>query len=182
MRFKPPPSASSKIGWRVEFRSMDIQITDFENSAVLVVLGMLYNILNHFDVNFMMPISVIDENMERAHHRDAYYKEKFWFRTNILPTGKCYKWSILEETDYKLSNKFSNGADPANANGCCFDDNETFHELYLYEILEGKAEINYKGVYPLFNEYMEKKQYPKDDVEQVQMFMQFVLERAKGEV
>lgn len=24
MRFKPPPSEESKIGWRVEFRSMDI--------------------------------------------------------------------------------------------------------------------------------------------------------------
>ena len=61
---------------------------------------MLYNILNHFDVNFMMPISKIDENMERAHERDAYYKGKFWFRTNILPTGKCYKWNIMEESDY----------------------------------------------------------------------------------
>jgi glutamate--cysteine ligase catalytic subunit len=74
MRFKPPPTKDSSIGWRVEFRSMDIQLTDFENAAMLVTLGLLYNILNHFDVNFMMPISLIDENMDRAHQREACIK------------------------------------------------------------------------------------------------------------
>jgi glutamate--cysteine ligase catalytic subunit len=149
MRFKPPPSKDSEIGWRVEFRTMDIQITDFENAALIVTLGMLYNVLNHFDVNFMMPISLIDENMERAHQRESCIKAKFWFRTNILPTGKCYKFNIMEESDYLFSNKFGNGTNQPNPHGCCFDDNETYHELYLYEILEGKADIKYKGVLPL---------------------------------
>lgn len=182
MRFKPPPSIDSKIGWRVEFRTMDIQVTDFENSALLVVISMLYNILNHFDVNFMMHISKIDENMERAHKKDAYFKEKFWFRTNILPTGKCYKWNIMDKTDFTQSNNFANGEDPSNPYGCCFNDEESYHELYIYEILEGKPEINYKGIYPLINEYMAKRQYNKEDVEQANMYMQFILERAKGEV
>jgi glutamate--cysteine ligase catalytic subunit len=71
MRFKPPPSAESKIGWRVEFRTMDIQLTDFENSALIVLLGMINNIINHFDLDFIMHISKIDENMERSHYRDA---------------------------------------------------------------------------------------------------------------
>ena len=66
MRFKPPPSVDSNIGWRVEFRSMDIQITDFENSAMIVLTGMINNIVNHFDLDVIMPISKIDENMERA--------------------------------------------------------------------------------------------------------------------
>ena len=67
---------------------------------------MLYNILNHFDINFMMHISKIDENMKRAHNVDAYLKEKFWFRTNILPTGKCYKYNKMLSTDYLHSNDF----------------------------------------------------------------------------
>jgi glutamate--cysteine ligase catalytic subunit len=71
MRFKPPPSIDSKIGWRVEFRTMDIQLTDFENSAFIVLLGMINNVINHFDLDFIMPISKIDENMERAHYIDA---------------------------------------------------------------------------------------------------------------
>ncbi len=71
MRFKPPPSLDSKIGWRVEFRTMDIQISDFENAALIVLLGLINNVVNHFDLDFLMPISKIDENMERAHMVDA---------------------------------------------------------------------------------------------------------------
>lgn len=47
----------------------------------------------------------------------------------------------MEETDYTLSNKFANGINVENPHGCCFDDNEVYHELYLYEIFEGKPEI-----------------------------------------
>jgi len=71
LRFKPPPSTTSNIGWRVEFRTMDIQLTDYENSAMVVLLGMLTNVINFFDVNFLMPISKIDLNMDRAHIRDG---------------------------------------------------------------------------------------------------------------
>jgi glutamate--cysteine ligase catalytic subunit len=71
MRFKPPPSFDSNIGWRVEFRSLDIQLTDFENAAFIVITGMLVNVINHFNVDFIMPISKVDENMDRAHLRDA---------------------------------------------------------------------------------------------------------------
>ena len=128
---------------------MDLQLTDIENASLTVTLAMVYNILNHFDINFMMPISLIDENMDTAHRKDAYFKEKFWFRTNILPTGKCYKYNTLSETDYTLSNKFSNGENHENSNGCCFNDDETYHKLYLREILEGKPDLNFKGIYVL---------------------------------
>lgn len=32
---------------------------------------MIVNIINKFDVDFIMPISKVDENMERAHIRDG---------------------------------------------------------------------------------------------------------------
>lgn len=105
MRFKPPPSLESEIGYRVEFRTMDIQLSDFENSALIVLLGMINNVINHFDLDFVMPISKIDENMERAHMRDALNTQKFWFKMNILPTGKCYRYNLLQQSDYLFSNK-----------------------------------------------------------------------------
>ena len=50
---------------------------------------MISNVLNHYDINFILPISLIDENMQRAHHRDAITKEKFWFKTkNIFPNSE----------------------------------------------------------------------------------------------
>ena len=36
-----------------------------------------------FNYNLLIPISKVDENMRRAHKRDALLKEKFWFRRNI---------------------------------------------------------------------------------------------------
>lgn len=105
MRFKPPPSKDSSIGWRVEFRTMDIQLTDFENSALTVLLGMIVNIINNFDVDFIMPISMIDTNMDRAHKRDAILTEKFWFKTNNIRNLSSYKKNFLNETDYLRSDR-----------------------------------------------------------------------------
>eukprot|EP00347_Sterkiella_histriomuscorum_P009710 403340177 len=186
MRFKPPPSKDSKIGWRVELRTMDIQLTDFENAALFVLVGMIYNILNYFDINLLMDISKIDENMHRAHQVDACSQQKFWFRTNILPTGKCYKYNKLEESDYIISNDFATNSTQPNANGCCFKDEEDYHELYLHEILEGKVdeaqELNYKGIFPLINEFMVKHKYEQEQVDQIKHYMEFILERAKGNI
>ncbi|CAG8553043.1 37011_t:CDS:10, partial [Racocetra persica] len=59
VRFKPPPP-NSNIGWRVEFRCMEIQTTDFENAAF------------------------VDENIMVACKRDALNAEKFWFRKSAF--------------------------------------------------------------------------------------------------
>jgi glutamate--cysteine ligase catalytic subunit len=171
MRFKPPPSLKSPIGWRVEFRTMDIQLTDFENSALIVLLGMVNNIINYFDIDFIMPISMIDENMERAHKRNAIFKEKFLFKINILPTGKCYKHNILEQSDYIHSNKnvIPQDADVVDTSPveCKIDENNHYvvEELYLWEILVGKPEIKYKGIYPLIEEYLIDRKYGAEIIE-----------------
>ena len=44
MRFKPPPLNSS-IGWRVEFRPMEVQITDFENAALVTFLLLMTRVI-----------------------------------------------------------------------------------------------------------------------------------------
>jgi len=88
MRFKPPPSNDSKIGWRVEFRTPDIQLTDFENSALTMLIVMIQNIINTFDVDFIQPISQIDANMEKAYGIDAVLKQKFTVKTSILAHGE----------------------------------------------------------------------------------------------
>jgi glutamate--cysteine ligase catalytic subunit len=79
MRFKPPPSGSD-IGWRVEFRPMEIQMTDFENAAFSIFLVLITRAILSFDLNFYVPIARVTENMETAHKRDAVLDEKFWFR------------------------------------------------------------------------------------------------------
>jgi glutamate--cysteine ligase catalytic subunit len=84
MRFKPPP-ADNSIGWRVEFRPMEIQITDFENAAFAVFIVLITRAILSFDLNFYIPIVKVDENMEAAHARDAVLEGKFYFRKNLFP-------------------------------------------------------------------------------------------------
>lgn len=84
MRFKPPP-ADNSIGWRVEFRSMEVQVTDFENAAFAVFVVLVTRAILSFDLNFYIPITRVDENMEAAHARDAVLYGRFYFRKNPFP-------------------------------------------------------------------------------------------------
>ena len=63
---------------------MDIQLTDFENTCLIVAIGLIVNIINHYDVDFIIPITLSDENMKRSHYRDAILNQKFWFNTNSI--------------------------------------------------------------------------------------------------
>lgn len=84
MRFKPPPPGDN-IGWRVEFRSMEIQLTDFENAAYAIFIVLLTRAILSYGLNFYIPIDKVDENMHTAHAREAIRTKKFWFRKDIFP-------------------------------------------------------------------------------------------------
>ncbi|KAI5635345.1 glutamate-cysteine ligase domain-containing protein [Phthorimaea operculella] len=82
MRFKPPPP-NSPIGWRVEFRPCEAQLTDFENAAYVCFVVLLTRVILSYNLNFVMPISKVDENMQRAQRRGACLNERFWWRRDI---------------------------------------------------------------------------------------------------
>lgn len=89
VRFKPPPSMDSSIGWRVEFRSPDVQLTpelNFLFSHSIQVLGRLLIKLRD-QINFYIPMSMVTENFRRANMINAAVKEKFFFRTNVFEAG-----------------------------------------------------------------------------------------------
>lgn len=89
VRWKPPPPRNSTndphIGWRTEFRSMEMQLTDFENAAFSVFTVLLQRVILTFDLNLYIPISRVDANMQRAHSRNAAAKGKFFFRRHLAP-------------------------------------------------------------------------------------------------
>ena len=100
MRFKPPPNitSSANIGWRVEFRTTELQITDAENAAFVAFLVLLTRTILSFNLNLLIPISKVDENMRRAQKRDACINEKFYFRTNIFDRNEpvCQEMTVNE--------------------------------------------------------------------------------------
>lgn len=100
MRFKPPPSMDSEVGWRVEFRTMDLQLTNYENAALTVITSMLVNVCNFFNVDFTLPISKVDENFVRAEKMNAAVEGKFWFKVH---KSKVYKPNTLVESNFLKS-------------------------------------------------------------------------------
>eukprot|EP01022_Parablepharisma_sp_SALTPOND_P020409 TRINITY_DN371_c0_g1_i1.p2 TRINITY_DN371_c0_g1~~TRINITY_DN371_c0_g1_i1.p2 ORF type:complete len:665 (+),score=68.02 TRINITY_DN371_c0_g1_i1:8120-10114(+) len=162
IRFKPPPSIESDIGWRVEFRPMDIQITEYENACLTAIVALLVKLLTEFNVNFIVPMSMCDENMERAHKRNAILEQKFYFRKNVVPC-KNYKGNMLKKTDFlKSCDK-----EPVQK--------EIVEEMTIEEILGGKE--GYIGIFPLISELLEKEE---GDTEKIKEYMEFLLGRAKG--
>merc|ERR1712146_9859 len=73
----------TRIGWRTEFRPMEVQLTDFENAAFTVFIILITRVVLMFDLNLYIPLSKVDDNMKRAHKRDAVKEEKFYFRKHI---------------------------------------------------------------------------------------------------
>lgn len=108
MRFKPPPSVQSPIGWRVEFRPLEAQTTDFENAAYVVFITLLTRVILAYKLNFLMPLSLVDQNMAEAQKRDAVKSSKFWFRRDITrkSSSKGPLCTVLENC--------SNSSNPCN--------------------------------------------------------------------
>ena len=98
MRFKPP-SADPKdpIGWRVEFRVMDVMPTPFENAAFSVFVVLLAKAIQKYNCIFYTRMSVVDENMGRAHKRNPC-DEKYVVRRDIftsIPTANDNEFTAL---------------------------------------------------------------------------------------
>ena len=61
LRFKPPPTLDSDIGWRVEFRTMDAQTTPEQNFLFCHALLILFRLITDkkLNLNFLIPITKV---------------------------------------------------------------------------------------------------------------------------
>jgi len=150
LRFKPPP-ANSPIGWRVEFRSMEVQMTDFENAAFAVFVVLLSRAILNFNLNFYIPISKVDENMQRAQQRDASRSKTFFFRKDVYATNKSAASSVasssggsspIDGAPKKKAKKMGNcfAPPPMPENGIKYIPvEEEYEEMTMNEIINGKV-------------------------------------------
>jgi len=156
VRWKPPPKRTSTcgphIGWRVEFRSMEVQLTDFENAAFTVFIALVSRVILAFDLNLYIPLSKVDENMQRAHARSAHRTQTFWFRKHM-------------------------GAPAAGTEG----DPDEYEEMSVEEILTGKGEY-FPGLMPLVRAYLEAIGCDPETGEKVGEYMELIRLRATGDL
>lgn len=142
---------------------------------------MIENLINHFDINFIMPISKIDENMDTAHKMDSLIKDKFWFRTkHLFPNDLkfdpnlgpkiCKNSKLYLDEDSKDQKKERE------------IDEENYELLYIHEILLGKKESNFIGLYPIIQIFMKEMGYSNEDIHKINHHLDFLKERSLGEI
>lgn len=98
VRFKVP-SGSEKCydGWKVEFRTMEIQPTSFENAAFVIFVVLLSKASIHYGLNLYIPMSLVEHNFAQASRLnrkpDDFYTSLqpdsvlFYYRSNIYDRG-----------------------------------------------------------------------------------------------
>jgi len=179
LRFKPPPPESN-IGWRVEFRSMEIQITDFENAAFSIFIVLLTRVILSFNLNFYIPISRVDENMSVAHRRNALLEEKFWFRKDVLPPRH------RTPSVNGVNGVPSQGVTPANSRPPSPIPIEDEYELMtINEIMNGRKDRqpgSFPGMIPLIHSYLNSLNVDVATRCEIEKYLDLVSKRASGEL
>ncbi|KPP70212.1 glutamate--cysteine ligase catalytic subunit-like, partial [Scleropages formosus] len=168
MRFKPPPP-NSDIGWRVEFRPMEVQLTDFENSAYVVFIVLLTRVILSYKLDFLIPLSKVDENMKVAQKRNAVLEGMFYFRKDI----------------FKGSNPVIDGAS-ATPNGLENSDNggsslEEYTLMSIDTIINGKEGV-FQGLIPILNCYLANMEVDVDTRCTILNYLKLIKKRASGEL
>ncbi|XP_037986428.1 glutamate--cysteine ligase catalytic subunit isoform X3 [Motacilla alba alba] len=162
MRFKPPPP-NSDIGWRVEFRPMEVQLTDFENSAYVVFVVLLTRVILSYKLDFLIPLSKVDENMKVAQKRDAVRQGMFYFRKDICKGGNA----VLD------------GCGSAqNGTGT---DAEEYTLMSIDTIINGKEGV-FPGLIPILNSYLENMEVDVDTRCTILNYLKLIKKRASGEL
>lgn len=206
VRWKPPPPRNDPndphIGWRTEFRSMEMQLTDVENAAFVVFVVLVTRVILAFDLNLYIPLSRVDANMNRAHSRSAYSKAKFFFRRHLAP---------LEEGDDGYGVRFTsmftgvnNGTTPPAPNvtesfddvmddagvslrrkqsPCAMgsDEENSYEEMTMAEIMTGKGNY-FPGLIPLVYAYLDYIQCDEFTFNRVSQYLELIEKRSKGEL
>ena len=128
-------------------------MTDFENSCLTVCVGLIANVVNTYDLDFILPISLVDENMKRAHDRDGLLSTKFWWKVPTGPDAQTLKVAPLKETNFVKSSIAEEGESEEDAT--TEEERKTreqaqYQELYIWQILNGDESIGFtKGLFPL---------------------------------
>lgn len=160
MRFKPPPP-NSTIGWRVEFRPCEIQLTDFENAAIVCFVVLLTRVILSYKLNFLLPLSRVDENMQKAQQRDACRQQRFWFRKDVTPkpttNGSAPDKQIDQDTIQAESELMS-----------------------IDQIINGGN--GFPGLVPLINSYLASMDVDTDTHCTIQQYLRLIQRRASGEL
>ncbi|KAI1727434.1 glutamate-cysteine ligase domain-containing protein [Ditylenchus destructor] len=166
MRFKPPPPDAPEIGWRVEFRPTEVQLTDFENAAYCCFVVLLTRVIVSYKLTFLIPISKVDENMKRSQTRDAVLNQKFYFRPKLVTCN------TPSECTAPRHDETENGVNNTTVN---------MVEMTANEIINGDGK-DFPGLVPLIRQFLDGADVDVDTRCTITQYLTFIQKRASGEI
>lgn len=173
VRFKPPPvsvdgKTRPKIGWRVELRTPDLQISDFENAALACFAQLLCLAILREGWHFYIPISHSLANLAAAHRRDAAIKELFYFRNDIM-------------TSDDQSTPFSEGSSK-DKKGVSSSE---YSKMTLREIFLGSNRTRFRGLIPLLDKFVSSEwrnqRCSRNAVEKYRNYANYIRQKVLGQ-
>nr|KAG5688040.1 hypothetical protein BaRGS_003586 [Batillaria attramentaria] len=144
---------------------METQLTDFENAAYTVFIVLLTRVILSYKLNFLIPISKVDENMKTAYKRDAAFEGKFYFRKDVVTD--CSPPEAAECTSQCRQKDCT-----------CIDDE--YRLMTINEIINGSDD--FVGVLPLVNTYLDSVECDFETRCTVQQYLRLISKRASGEL
>ncbi|KAG5292343.1 glutamate-cysteine ligase [Histoplasma ohiense] len=186
IRFKPPP-AENDIGWRVEFRPMEIQITDFENAAFSVFMVLITRAILSFDLNLYIPIPRTTMNMETAHARNAVLEQKFYFRKDPFPhrISRLHQQHQHQHPNSNPNNTSGNASDSSSRYSSGFSTPnlrpiESEYELMSIADIVNGTEDGFPGLIPLVESYLNGVNVDVETRCRLAAYLDFIRRRADG--
>lgn len=176
VRWKPPPLQDCEkpcIGWRTELRTMEMQLTDFENAAFTIFAVLVTRVLISLELCLYIPLSKVDDNMQRAKERDAITNQKFHFADHFHPVfvndaeseAGCAAVNCHELTMNQI------------INGCgCDDDNDTKVDD------EVDCTKRFPGLLPLVRAYLNHIETEPNTHAKISKYLDFIAARARGDL
>ena len=173
MRFKPPPH-DKDTGWRVEFRPMEIQITDFENAAFSIFIVLITRAILSFDLNFYIPIPLTTANMESAHGRNAVLEQQFHFRNDPLPARPVKaNGTSGTTTPACLPSR------PPTPTGSVEDEHSL---MTINDIINGQPGEGFPGLIPLVESYLNSVNVDVETRCELARYLDLIRKRASGQL
>jgi glutamate--cysteine ligase catalytic subunit len=161
-------------GWRVEFRPIEVQLTDMENAAFSISIVLAARAILAMGYNFYMPLSLVEENTRRAQLKDAAIEQKFYVRKNALESrdsmtmgdGKAWVPSkgnldTIELTLDEVFNGQARGALPCEGN-------------------DAKSRAPFPGLLPAVREYLTALNCSTKTMESLEVYLSLLQQRASG--
>jgi glutamate--cysteine ligase catalytic subunit len=173
LRFKLPKIEDGDSLFKIEFRPCELQLTPFENSSIIAFLISIYSSIFKFDVNFILPITFVDENFKRASKMDAIVSQKFFWRINGIDRSFRRNFEVLKKNDFLGSNDVL----PLLT---LEEDIVNIKELSMKEILLGSEEYNYPGVLKMCYNQIEDDFIDSDDKKYLLRYFKLIERRVTG--